>query len=50
MISCMALPVSQLPESVQTVFGTLFGGPNSHMAIPNAPEAAMNGSDGVKPL
>lgn len=49
-ISCMVLQVSQIPENVQTVFGTLFDGPNSHMDIPNALEAAMNGSDGVKPL
>lgn len=50
MVNCMALPISQLPENVQTAFGTLFGWENFHAVSPNPAETAPNSCNGIKLL
>lgn len=49
-VSCLALPLSQLPETVQNVFGQLFEIPSEDAVIPNAPEAVPDGQEGVNCL
>lgn len=47
-VECFALPFVQLPESVRSVFGELFGIDSDCGEKPKAPEAAPNSSEVVK--
>ena len=49
-IDCFGLPIRQLPETVQSVFGQLLGMPDVEAAVPNGPEPAPDGQEGVNPL
>ena len=48
MVNCMALPLSHLPENVQTILGTKFGGGDFNATPPSPAEAAPDSRKGVK--
>ena len=49
-VDCIGLPMAQLPEMVQSVIGQLLGTPCGEVSVPNSPESAPNGQEGVNPL
>ena len=48
MVNCMALPLSHLPENVQTALGTQFGWGDFNATSPSPAEAAPDSRKGVK--
>lgn len=49
-VNCLALPISQLPEAVRTVFGQLFGTVSGNGTIPTRAEAVPNSQEEAKTL